>query len=523
MKNIKTVLITTSGTGSRLGQITSHTNKALVPVGDKYALSRIFDVYDNDTEFILTIGYKGHLIKEFCTLAYPEKNIQFVEVDNYDGPGSSLLYSMLKAKDLLQKPFFFHCCDTILPNKIVRPFTTNTLVVAKEGDHNVYSSISVKDGRVTTMHSKGYTESDYCYIGLAYYKDYSTFWELVKTLLKSDSLCKSWSDIHVVQQMLQQKIVFEYEVLPDFYDTGNLESYTKCLHHFTSQHDVLVKHNESLCFLDDRVLKFVSDKGLNTKRIQRTHYLKGLTPKILGQTDHFLSMEYVRGKLLAEDLGANNVSQLLEWAKQHLWTTTKQSDDFLRISKEFYITKTLDRLQKVSLTESEGCFINGIHVPPIQTLLQELDTSFLLTDTFTYFHGDFILDNIIKSSDQQFVLLDWRHEFGSELEWGDVYYDLAKLRHNIIFNHNNIKKELFTVKQEGDHVFIDLKCNYNLVRQLDDFDSFLEKYNYNKKKVKILTAIVWLNMAALYDDPLQKFLYYFGKLHLYLAVSGTRP
>ncbi len=38
-----TVLITTSGTGSRLGDLTNYTNKSLVPVGDKYCISQLIE------------------------------------------------------------------------------------------------------------------------------------------------------------------------------------------------------------------------------------------------------------------------------------------------------------------------------------------------------------------------------------------------------------------------------------------------------------------------------------------------
>ena len=105
---IDRVLITTSGIGSRLGNLTDFTNKCLVRVGNKPAISHIIEQYPLDFEFIITLGHHGDLVRQFLTLTYPLHNFVFVEVDNYKGAGSSLGYSIMQAKKFLQKPFIFH-------------------------------------------------------------------------------------------------------------------------------------------------------------------------------------------------------------------------------------------------------------------------------------------------------------------------------------------------------------------------------------------------------------------------------
>ena len=96
------VLITTSGIGSRLGSLTKYTNKSLIKVGKKPAISYIVESYEENIELIITVGhYKKHVV-EFLQLAYPNRKFSFVEVDNYDKQGSSLLYSILQAKEYLQ-------------------------------------------------------------------------------------------------------------------------------------------------------------------------------------------------------------------------------------------------------------------------------------------------------------------------------------------------------------------------------------------------------------------------------------
>ncbi len=153
----------------------------------------------------------------------------------------------------------------------------------------------------------------------------------------------------------------------------------------------------------------------------------------------------------------------------------------------------------------------------IDELLLKIDWNYLNTDELYQFHGDFILDNIIYSNNS-YKLLDWRQDFGGNISHGDMYYDLAKLRHNIIFNHDNINNGLFKINEENNEIKVDLKCNYLLLKQLEDFDKFVLEKNLNLKKIKILTSIIWLNMSPLHEYHISKFLYYFGKFNLFICL-----
>ena len=75
------VLITTSGLGSRLGNLTDYTNKSLVRVADKPAISYIIEAYPNGTEFIITLGHYGEHVRQFLNLAYPDVKFEFVNID----------------------------------------------------------------------------------------------------------------------------------------------------------------------------------------------------------------------------------------------------------------------------------------------------------------------------------------------------------------------------------------------------------------------------------------------------------
>ena len=93
------VLITTSGLGSRLGQLTNYTNKCLIRITDKPAISYIVESYPKNTKFVITLGHYGDHVKQFLQLAYPNHDFTFVEIDKYKGEGSSLGYSILQCKN----------------------------------------------------------------------------------------------------------------------------------------------------------------------------------------------------------------------------------------------------------------------------------------------------------------------------------------------------------------------------------------------------------------------------------------
>jgi thiamine kinase-like enzyme len=322
----------------------------------------------------------------------------------------------------------------------------------------------------------------------------------------------SLSDVHALQSLIDGGLFLSYVVVP-FHDTGNIGGYTKTKRAFPSTHSVLEKSDESLCFFPDRVIKFCANSDTNRKRVDRSQYIAG-APRILGSTDHFMMMEYVQGTVASECTRYGEVKNLLEWASTSLWVDPIVSPTFRDTCRSFYKDKTLARVREIKTLDKS--IVNGLQVGTISELLSVVDFSSLTTDTFYRFHGDFILDNVIKTS-EGFTLIDWRHEFGDQVTHGDMYYDLAKLRHNIIFNHKNITNGLFEV-YEGEDVVVDLKCNYLLVRQLEEFDEYVVRKGLDLKKVKLLMSLIWLNMSPLYTGRLQIFLFFFAKFNLFLQL-----
>ena len=108
------VCIPTAGTGSRLQELTRYLNKSLVAIANRPTLCHLIEQCPADAEFVIALGHKGHLVRQFLELAYPERTFLFAEVSPFEGPGSGLGLSLLACREHLQQPFIFMSCDTLV-------------------------------------------------------------------------------------------------------------------------------------------------------------------------------------------------------------------------------------------------------------------------------------------------------------------------------------------------------------------------------------------------------------------------
>ncbi len=232
------VLITTSGIGSRLGELTKDTNKSLIKIGKKTVIEHIVDPYPKDIEIVVTLGWYGDKVRIFLQKKYPERNFIFVNDDTYNKKtGGSLGCSMLQAKKYLQYPFIFQCNDTIVKGKIPSPEKFNWNGGSKGLDPEIYkpahlSSFTVEKGYMKVMNRKGAEKWDLFHIGLVGFKDYKAFWEGLERLYKKNPYDKTLNDCAAMQIMVNSGIKFKAVEFPLWYDTGNLQSIAHTERHY---------------------------------------------------------------------------------------------------------------------------------------------------------------------------------------------------------------------------------------------------------------------------------------------------
>lgn len=210
------VFIPSAGIGSRLGDLTKDMNKALVKVEGREVITYIIDKFPEHTGIVIALGYKGDKVRGFLEKTYPERNFIFVDIDNFDGPGSGLGYSMSKCEKYLQCPFIFISNDTIVLEEIPAPYK-NYSGYASERDVTQFRSLRLDGNKVLELCEKGANGYVRPYIGLSGIKDYKDFWEVLK--LNKESFFKIGESAGI-KHMLAKGISFE-GIEFTWFDTGN--------------------------------------------------------------------------------------------------------------------------------------------------------------------------------------------------------------------------------------------------------------------------------------------------------------
>ena len=521
--NKLSVLITTSGLGSRLGEKSKYINKALLRVGDLPIISHIINSYEKDTEFIITTGYKGDLVRQYLKIAHGDLNINLVEVEKFEGEGSSLLYSMVKAKKLLEKPFVFHVSDAIIRSNDNFDFSQNFIVGSRKGDPTYYASFNTEGKDVKSIYNKGELGTDFNYVGVANIVDYKFFWDEAENLLYNQPSNRNLNDVFVFDIMLNHKIKIKFHDTKEWHDTGSIKGLVKAKDRIRPKilNEVLDKPKESIFFVNGEVIKFFSDENINLNRVKRANILHPVVPEMLESTTNFYKYKLVEGDLFSKVINQDLFLDFLEFTNKKLWNKVNSKINLSELCKTFYLDKTLIRvnefLNKKNISDKSNC-INGCQVPKISELIKKIPKEFYENGIISRVHGDFILDNCIKTK-SSFKLIDWRQDFGGNIELGDLYYDLSKLAHNLVVNHEMIDNDFYFIHYDKEKIVVEIFRKNNLVECENLYYKWLENYNFDIKRIKLLRAIIWINMSPLHHKPFDEFLYYFGKLNLFQALK----
>ncbi|MDC3391603.1 NTP transferase domain-containing protein [Candidatus Thioglobus sp.] len=522
--------ILAAGKGTRNRSING-LHKALYPLENKAVISHIIECVPMDTEIIIAIGYKSEQVKTYIKHIFPQRDIKFIDVDNYDGPGSGPGLSLLKCKKHLQSPFIFTSTDTI----IEAPHIFESLDEDWMGVSHVeleqssnYCLVYDHENKEGAKYLKKlyFGEGNLAYVGAAGIYNHLLFWDSLENreFFKSENPAIGIKD--------------EYQVLDGFeglkkvklidciwHDTGNDESYEKVRKKFLNE-VVANKANEAVFIENGKVVKYFADLAIAKKRIERTKHLNGSSPSIKYLNDNMFSYDFIKGHLLSNLLDDKLLKKILPFYFENFAIQQfEKTDEFLSDCKEMYFNKTHDRIiNSFAGTDIDKVeFINGVKVEGILELLKKVDWSSIYELSVpSRFHGDFQPENILHDG-TNFKLIDWRDSFGKSLEVGDFYYDLGKLYHAIIINGQIVLSKGYSYKINNNTAFIEYNLKSNLNLLMNYFENFCKEKKISWSNVELLGILQYIGICSLYKEfhggEYGKFLFLLGKYMLAKKLS----
>lgn len=491
---MRTVCLLTAGTGTRMGVYSSIINKTLLPINNKAIISHIIEQFPEDTKFVVALGYKGDVVQNYLTLAHPKSKFSFVWVHDFDQPGAGPAQSVLQCKYFLSTEFTLIACDGFYSNLGDIPLGENLIGVSPvtEEESPAYCNIVTLENSETIVKvvDKQRCNSGLAANGVYHIKDVNAFFER----LSGSELSSGFKNLEIYIHPL------------DWVDLGTFERYRKfCdnqgLYDFS-------KFDEFLYIINGRVIKFYSNIESANSKVQRTCG-KSFFPKIDFHVDQIYSHPFVQGNTLYENCNADIFNALIDWTERTVWNSASQNvllttDDTVA----FYFTKTAERLEKFinKYPEFNPSEINGMKlIGDISSCLQMLSWKEIcgkdLKDRTKFIHGDYQFDNIIYDGDK-FTLIDWRQDFAGHKDFGDKYYDIAKLIAGLTVNFDLIKQNKFFYHEEGDKVFFDYLVRSSHQQMIDQL-----MFRYPDPIIDIIVSLIFLNMAPLHNPPFDKLLF----------------
>lgn len=502
MSTVNTVIIPTAGLGSRMGNYTKNLNKALLPYKDKSVLGHIIENFPKDTKFIIPLGYLSEQIKDFCQVAYSDRDITFVDIDDYTSEASGTAYTLKQCRTLINTPFWYVPCDTYFDQPVVQLVRDRDCYFVKtvpEQDTHLYTMFDKNNSfHIHDIKFKETTPITWqAFTGLMYIADYKDFFTRLEDLASNEFifLIKRGSDTALLSTWL---------------DFGSPTIYQTELS--KSQKFDFTKKDEVTYICNNRVVKWWLDSSVAKKKYEKVLANTNVFPSNCTYSGNYMAYDFFPGKTLYEFNNPVAFGELLNWLESNVWQDCDA--DIHDASIEFYKTKSLARINKFlekypNLKPVTN--IDGVEVKDYSYYLDRIDWEYFATVTRPGFlHGDLQFDNIVISDSGEFKIIDWRHEFAGLVEYGDIYYDLAKMAGGLIINYANIKNHNFNIEIDNSVVTLSIPNVDHITVYQDKLKKYILANNLDYNKVRQLVPIIFWNMSPLHTAPFDLFLWYLG-------------
>jgi dTDP-glucose pyrophosphorylase len=520
--HITPVILSAGKVDETLVPIVGEICTGLIPVGGKPSIFYILDKYI-DLGFknvAISVGYQKEKLEKVVNGVYGKKlNLFFVPVDYTKKPGNSLLEVVEK---LGLSNVLVTLADTIYDFSDVNIYEEdeNFILLGKPEQKffsRYWSKATIANGYVLDVYEKdAYIEDAFPIAGVYFFKNIHNY---VNKLDRSKNI--ELTDI--IKCYIEDKFRIKAVITDKWIDVGHIFTY------LNASRKLLNKRFFNSFEYDNTlgtIRKFSKDKEKMRNEIlwylNLPDRLKILTPRIISYDldTPYVEMEYYGYPTLAElyiygDLPIEIWIMILEKLFRVLkifmeYKGKVDIQDYIQI----YYEKTIKRVS-MAMEQSEilgklfsyqYIVINGESFRGWNMLESKLEKKIyelFNEDHNCIIHGDLCFSNILFDLNTGiFKLLDPRGNFGSNIIYGDIKYDIAKLRHSISGLYDFIVNDFFSCSVNENRINLEFfmfnERNISQVQKL--FDSLIEKHGFNLDHIKFIEGLLFISMLPLHSD-----------------------
>lgn len=476
---ISHIIVQAGGRGSRLETLTANKPKALVPVDNLPMIFHLFNKYP-DAEYIIIADYKRDVLKKYLSV-YADVKYRIIDT-NKKGTCSGIQEALKYIPK--ETSFMLIWCDLVLSeikNITIRK-NFNYLGISKD----FICRWSYIDNKFIEVAS-----SENGVAGMFIFKN-------------KDEILDVPIEGEFVRYLSNKNIRFERL---DMY--GGLEIGTMLSYFQNELNKPKCRPFNKMEFKDGKVFKY----PLNTqgeqlaideiswyKKVIELGYsnipeIESFSPLVMKKIDGdnvynygFLTKGFKRALLKKIVEALNEVHNL-----------SSPIDSSFHDCESNYITKTFDRLSTVQdivpFAFDKYVKINGKECINIFGIKEKIinDIRSMYPKLFYLIHGDCTFHNMmIENKGVKPILIDPRGYFGKSKFYGDIDYDWAKLYYSVVGDYDQFNRKNFSLWIKDNEVELEIVSNN--WKELEE--DFFELTGADKRKIKLLHAIIWLSLTT---------------------------
>ena len=466
------------------------------------------------------------IIEIFMEKNYPRLRVKYVVQKEY----KNTVFSLKLCEKYITKPFVLLNGNVICDVNF--DFTTSwAAVTSHDGDYfeKLYTR-SNKAGFLTYISSeKDYNYQNYEYaVGMYFFSKVSVF---KNCLLKSTFVTVNNLDFGTILKFYLSKVPIKKYNIEYYYNTNTVSGLVDSLRNNMSgrsfnnfninEYGVITKTSTEKKLLSE--INWYTEIGKTPLALLCPHFLgrKG------DANTYSYQLEYMDYTSLAEyfvyypisDTQWKYIFETLLVFANSLWNYEKAPETFAieQNATKMYLDKTNERVAKwerQDLLNLEMVIVNNKPLHGFRYCWNALQEKLaeIIDESRKYsgvIHGDLCFGNILYAPKSSiFKFIDPRGNFGEDSIFGDIRYDIAKLRHSYHGLFDYITSDLFVIEQQAPNKF-DYKFLTNKIPNYNLFDNILLDNGVDIDKIELLEGILFISMIPLHSDSKERQLMFF--------------